>query len=147
MRFEENNVTYGIQKEFDTYTKIVLKFIVSNILAKIKAKNELRPEILYMEDLYMDPVYETISTDVEKIGVRSGDDTYFLNNEFLAKALKRLNRKNREIVLLYYFAGIKHKEIVDIVGLPVDVVYNRKARSLKQLKRFILEEEKNARES
>ena len=38
-------------------------------------------------------------------------------------------------------------EIADIVGLSVDVVYNRKSRALKHLKKFILEEMKNAEKS
>ena len=107
MKYRDNNVTYGIQKEFDTYTKFVLEFIVSNILAKIQAKNELRPEILYMEELHIEPVYEGIPTNVDKIGVRSGRDTYYLDNEYLANALKRLGRKNREIVLLFFFVSYK----------------------------------------
>ena len=72
--------------------------------------------------------------------VRSGKNRIYLKDEGLAKALKRLNRKNREIIVLYYFVGLRPEEIADIVELNVDAVYNRKSRSIKRLKKFILED-------
>lgn len=147
MKHRDNNVTYGIQKEFDTYTKFVLEFIVSNILANISAENERRPEVIYMDDLFLEPFYEGIPTNVDKEYVKGRGEIYFIDNEYLAKALKKLNKKDREIILMYYFAGFRSNEIADIVGLSVDVVYNRKSRALKHLKKFILEEMKNAEKS
>ena len=86
MKHRDNNVTYGIQKEFDTYTKFVLEFIVSNILANISAENERRPEVIYMDDLFFEPFYEGIPTNVDKEYVKGRGEIYFIDNEYLAKA-------------------------------------------------------------
>lgn len=136
----KNNKIYPIQIEFDTYVKAVLEYVVGTILRDLARGNEHKLSIVYLADLLEEPSCDDFYCDMDATMVRSGKNRIYLKDEGLAKALKRLNRKNREIIVLYYFVGLRPEEIADIVELNVDAVYNRKSRSIKRLKKFILED-------
>lgn len=52
----------------------------------------------------------------------------------LEEALASLQEEDRQIVVLHALTGLKHREIADLVGLPLNTVLSRYSRSLKKLK-------------
>lgn len=137
----EKKRVYGIQKEFDCFTKKTLKYIVMSILRRIKRMEGHRPEITFFDDLGYEPLYkEDIFDEAEKKYEKIGEYEVPLGDKRLIKALKRLNGKNKDVIILYYFSGLSPGEIAEHLGLSKDQFYNHKSWSLKQLKKYILEE-------
>jgi len=58
-------------------------------------------------------------------------------NKILTNALlSKLNDKERQIVVLHIMAGLKHREIAGLMGLPLSTVLNKYSRSLKKLEKL-----------
>ena len=55
----------------------------------------------------------------------------------LAEAIRSLIPRQRNIILLCYFAGYKDRETGDILGLPVHVVRRSKQTALRKLKEML----------
>ncbi len=137
---EEKRV-YGIQKEFDCFTKRTLKYIAMSILRRLKRMEGHRPEVTFFDDLGYEPLYEedTFKKAEEKYE-KIGEYEVPLGNESLIKALKKLKDKDKGVIILYYFSGLSPDEIAENLGLSKDQVYNHKSKSLKRLKKYILED-------
>jgi len=140
-----NTKICGVQKEFDTYIKAVLVRVIRNILRELSNGNEHRLEKVYLEDLLYETVIKQIVPEIEKSYLKLNGKRYSFDDEYLVKALKRLPKKNRTIIVLLYSEGLPIDEVAENVGLSLDVTYNRKSRSLRKLRKFILEE-KNGKE-
>lgn len=54
--------------------------------------------------------------------------------QFLRGALARLGTEEREIVLLHAVTGLKHREIAQLLELPLSTVLSKYHRGLKKLK-------------
>lgn len=52
----------------------------------------------------------------------------------LQEALARLGAEERQIVLLHAVTGLKHREIAQLLGLPLSTVLSKYHRGLKKLK-------------
>ena len=48
-----------------------------------------------------------------------------------------LNEDERQIVMLHSMAGMKHREIAEIVDMPVSTVLSKYNRSLKKLRQSL----------
>lgn len=57
-----------------------------------------------------------------------------MNKLVLEKALQILNFEDRQIVILHALTGLKHREIADILELPLGTVITRYNRALKKMK-------------
>jgi RNA polymerase sigma factor (sigma-70 family) len=57
----------------------------------------------------------------------------------LSAAMKTLTEEERQIVMLYAVSGLKHKEIADLMSLPLSTVLSKYSRSLKKLKNTLKE--------
>ncbi len=60
-----------------------------------------------------------------------------INAIVLEEAMNVLNEDERQIVMLHSIAGMKHREIADIVDMPVSTVLSKYNRSLKKLKKAL----------
>lgn len=67
------------------------------------------------------------------------DATESENKMILASALEVLNDEEREIVMLHAVTGLKHREIADILAIPLATVLSKYTRSLKKMKVFLEE--------
>jgi RNA polymerase sigma-70 factor (ECF subfamily) len=54
--------------------------------------------------------------------------------QWLMRAMDRLDESHREVLRLKYFAGMKSKEIADVLGLEVGTVWSRVHHGLKKLR-------------
>ncbi|MCX7831864.1 MAG: RNA polymerase sigma factor [Actinobacteria bacterium] len=52
----------------------------------------------------------------------------------IEKGLNKLREDEREIILLYFFDGLKNEEIAEILGISVENVKVKKHRALKKLR-------------
>ena len=58
----------------------------------------------------------------------------------LEQAMKVLGEQERQIVLLHAVSGLKHREIAEMLGMPLATVLSKYARSLKKLKKALEED-------
>ena len=49
----------------------------------------------------------------------------------------RLSDEERQIVVLHAAAGFRHREIADMLGLPLPTVLSKYHRTLKKLRTFL----------
>lgn len=73
-------------------------------------------------------------------GVYCGSLELAPERSLLLDALGRLGEQERQIVLLYALAGLKHREIADILRMPLATELSKYNRSMKRL-REILDQE------
>jgi RNA polymerase sigma-70 factor (ECF subfamily) len=74
-----------------------------------------------------------VLSDTEELSV-----TYPVDDKLIVEdALNKLDRTDREIIVLKIFASLKYKEISHLTGLSVDAVEKRYQRSLKKLKEYL----------
>ena len=59
----------------------------------------------------------------------------------LQQAMLNLNEQERQILMLHAVTGLKHREIAEIMGIPLATVLAKYARSLKKLKHILQETE------
>ena len=67
--------------------------------------------------------------------VRSDDHGNILDRIVLQEALSKLDFEERQIVILHSLTGLKHREIGEILELPVGTVLSKYNRSIKKLKK------------
>lgn len=67
--------------------------------------------------------------------VRSDDHGSVLDRIVLQEALSKLDFEERQIVILHSLTGLKHREIAEILDLPVGTVLSKYNRSIKKLKK------------
>ncbi len=48
--------------------------------------------------------------------------------------MRVLNEQERQILILHAVTGLKHREIAEMMGMPLATVLSKYARSLKKLK-------------
>lgn len=58
----------------------------------------------------------------------------------LEQAMKVLGDQERQILILHAVTGLKHREIAEMLGMPVATVLSKYARSLKKLKKALEED-------
>lgn len=72
------------------------------------------------------------------------DFSYLTDREdrlVLQAALRILDDKEREIILLYAVSGFKHREIAQNLQMPLSTVLSKYRRGLKKLQKYLLEKE------
>ena len=60
-----------------------------------------------------------------------------INAIILEDAMNVLNEEERQIVMLHSMTGMKHREVAQIVDMPVSTVLSKYNRSLKKLKQAL----------
>lgn len=118
----------------DTYLKIygASKQYVSkgNPMAWIMkiAKNEFLMDYRRKQRIDSNPI-EDVSIAIPFNQIENAE-----NRMLLQKAFEILHEDEREVLLLYQVAGLKHKEIADVTGMPIGTVLAKYHRGLKKLK-------------
>lgn len=73
----------------------------------------------------------------EGFGARSDDTKDVENKMLLESAFSILGEQERTIVVLHMINGLKHREISELIGLPLSTVLSKYNRSLKKMKQII----------
>ena len=59
------------------------------------------------------------------------------DREVLQALLQRLEPQERQIVVLHAVAGLKHREVAQLLEMPLSTVLGKYSRSLKKLKKSL----------
>lgn len=69
---------------------------------------------------------------------------YMPDNLQAAEWLQILKEEDRQIVVLHAVTGLKHREIAQLMGLPLATVLSKYARAMKKLRKTIAERNEEA---
>lgn len=58
----------------------------------------------------------------------------------LETAVKKLHDNERTILLLHAVAGLKNKEIADLLDMPINTVLSKYNRTIKKMQKYLEEE-------
>lgn len=64
---------------------------------------------------------------------------------FLSECMNHLSPEEREIVVLHAISGLKHREIAQLLNIPLPTVLSKYNRALKKLKKFFGKESDNVK--
>jgi RNA polymerase sigma factor (sigma-70 family) len=134
---KSQNYEEGIQREFDSFCKKVLREKAIELKRQLNRRREreatfsdLSPQELaklatvdkYFEDEY---VFSVLGESVD------------VSNYELGQALNELPDNKRDIVLMSYFFDMTDREIAEKLSMERRTVTNRRRSSLRKLKRII----------
>ena len=126
-----------IQMVFDSFCKRVLKNAAINCFHEIKRHREREQffseltkkewEQIYMEDEYRldSHVFQVMGQEVE------------VKNFLIAKALKHLPEKKRNVILMYYYLEMTESEIAEQMDLGQSTINYHRTNSLKKMDEFL----------
>ena len=58
----------------------------------------------------------------------------------LHQALKRLDRRKADVILLCYHAGLNHEQAADVLGVPLGTLKSRLNAALRELRETLIPE-------
>ena len=126
-----------IQIVFDSFCKRVLKNAAIDCFREIKKHREREQffseltekewQQIYMEDEYKleRHVFQVLGQEVE------------VKNFLIAKALKHLPEKKRNVILMYYYLEMTESEIAEQMDLGQSTINYHRMNSLKELEEFL----------
>lgn len=115
---------YVSAKSYDSCGKpMAWLFTIARNLCLLKLRERRRPADLPPEDW--------------EDGSERGADSIPDDRLLLEHCMTRLSDEERQIVVLHAVAGFKHREIADIVELPLPTVLSKYHRALKKLRTFL----------
>lgn len=137
MRYSEQFMEH-IEYAFNAFCKIVLRHEAINAWRDLKRKEgrEISLDYLmserYFEPSAMDSYFEKV--DKPTIFPVLGKEV-IVDNERLAKALSRLPKLYREVLLLYYFLDYRDEAIGSLYGRCRSTINHRRNLALKRLRK------------
>lgn len=69
--------------------------------------------------------------------ISENNSNYSENKMIIHDALKKLNEQETTIIVMHIYDGLKHKEIAEILGMPLATVLSKYNRSLKKMRKVI----------
>ena len=127
-----------VVRQFVAYCRMALKYEKINYYNQRKrmAERESHIEMFSEKQLEkIDKIFDTYHADYfqimgYEIGIVDGD---------LAQALRRIPDRQLQVVLMYYFVGLKDREIREIFGLAKSSVCKLRHDAIKTLRRLMEE--------
>jgi len=129
--------TKDIQRAFDVYCKKNIKNSAKDIW---REKARRKRKIVNFSDMNTNDIFRLLEHfDEIELCKRFSVVGYSVDvqNLELAEALISLNKKQRDIVLLYFFVGFKDIEIADMFKQPRSTVQYTRAKALQTIKNFM----------
>lgn len=125
-----------IQRQFDLFVKRSLENITGSVLRNYcnDLKKQYAISIEEMEDI---PAPEE-KHSCEKIQVRVGDTTFYLEDEELANAIRRLPKRLLKIIEMRFFKEMEYDDICKALNLKRKSVENYTSDGLIYLRKFLL---------
>ncbi|MCI9078291.1 MAG: sigma-70 family RNA polymerase sigma factor [Lachnospiraceae bacterium] len=137
MRYSEQFMEH-IEYAFNAFCRIVLRYEAINAWRDLKRKEAREISLDYLmskrffEPSAMDSYFE--KQDKLTAFLVLGKEV-IVDNERLAKALSRLPKLRREVLLLYYFVGYRDEAIGRLYGRCRSTINSRRNIALKQLRK------------
>ena len=127
-----------IEYAFSGFCKIVLRHEAINAWRDLKQKEakEISLDYLMSERFFEPSAMDSYFEKIDKPTVfLVFEKEVIVDNEQLAKALSRLPKLRREVLLLYYFVGYRDETIGRLYGRCRSTINNRRNVALKQLRK------------
>ena len=127
-----------IEYAFSGFCKIVLRHEAINAWRDLKQKEakEISLDYLMSERFFEPSAMDSYFEKIDKPTVfLVFEKEVIVDNEQLAKALSRLPKLRREVLLLYYFVGYRDEAIGRLYGRCRSTINNRRNVALKQLRK------------
>ena len=123
----------AIEMQFDAFCKKVIKHACLDAHAQLRrrAERELPLELAY------DIPAELDKTAYGRTRLHTDRFTVYIYDPELAEAIRSLVPRQRNIILLCYFAEYSDRETGDILGLPVHVIRFGRQAALRKLKEIL----------
>ena len=127
----------GKQHQFDAYCKKVLKYAARDIYNRLskQAEHEISLSDLIENGAYvaavMDDYFEE-ERQFEALGF-----SIIIKSELLSEALRLLPKRQRDIIMQYYFLDMNDKEISETSGEVRNTVNYQRNVALKKLKEIL----------
>ena len=114
---------YQYTGKFQNYLYTIAGNCCSDILRR---RMREKPETMQEDDPAASAEEETMQGEINRI---------------LYEKLKNMNPKQSEALILYYFQGLKAREVAAVMGAPLSTTKSRIRQGLQQLRQFYDEEE------
>ncbi len=85
--------------------------------------------------------FSTVEEDFERHESGGAEQDDVLDGVVLMEAMRILSDEERQIVILHAVSGAKHREIADIMGMPLATVLSKYHRAMKKLRKRMQGEE------
>ena len=123
----------AIEMQFDAYCKKTIKHACMDAHAELRRRAEREQPL----ELAFNIPSEPNRIDYSRTWLHTDKLSVCIHDPELAEAIRSLVPRQRNIILLCYFAGYKDRETGDILGLPVHVVRFGRQAALKKLKEML----------
>lgn len=131
--FDPRDKDGSLRDRFDCYCKEVICRAAHNLaykeaqyLIRHYGGGEINPAVLLHEDEHND-LYAV------KMSVRGKD--VLIGDERLIRMLPKLQKRKREILLMYYLLEMTLDEIADELGLEYETVKSTKSKAIRELRK------------
>ena len=148
-------IALGSQQAFEELYRATDSAIYGYALSLMRNHHEAQDVMMYMPMGKPMAWILTITKNIARTKLRSAgrqiplDDLEEATPSFdrdseeavaLEQAMKVLGDQERQILILHAVTGLKHREIAEMLGMPLATVLSKYARSLKKLKKALEED-------
>jgi len=123
----------GVEMQFDTFCQKVIKHACLDAHAQFRRRAECEQPL----ELAYDILAEPDKTAYGRTWLHTDRFSVCIYDPELAEAIHSLVPRQRNIILLCYFAEYSDRETGDILGLPVHVIRFGRQAALKKLKEIL----------
>ena len=123
----------GVRKKFDCYCKRFIRNAAYDV-ARTATRNLEREKLLpdeEMEEMISDSGFQDEGTAEE---LYICNKSVLISDPKLAKILKSLSKRKREILMLSVYYGYSAEEIAKTLRISTETVYSTKAKTLKEIR-------------
>ena len=124
-----------IEHRFDRYIKKSASHRASRVLEEYVRQSENFP--VRSNDELEKVAAPPFVSRVEKHEIVLGSTPVFLDNEDLARALRKLKPEERQIIQMSYFDGYEDEAIAERLNIKTRSAERKRQRALSKLKKFI----------
>jgi len=129
-----------VECQFDVYCKKIAHNVAKNIYEKEKKYNQYNVSLeLNMEQVNKSCTWDCYKTETTHF--QTHGYTVLIEDETIAKAIAKLPRKQRDVILLSFFTDLNNKKAATVIGISQSTLHHHKASALANLHKLIKTEE------
>ncbi len=137
-RGKKNNLSAKkLQAQFDCFVKRSINNILWEYLgAYVRRKTRFPMDSI---DDYEELAAPEETPDVEKIEVKLGSSTIYVENESLAAGIERLSENQRRLLECAFVLDMANKAIAELMDLEEKTVRNKRSKIYRALRKYMEE--------
>lgn len=126
-----------IERAFNSFCKTVIRYCAINLY---RERDRDRKRYVSLDEIYaeyQDECGECDTYPVLQYHFEAFGNIFSIRDDRLGKALSKLPKKKRDVILTYYFTGCTLKSIAEKLGKPGTNISYIHVRTLKKLREFM----------